>query len=102
DTTVGRDTAESIRRGDMQGQSFSFTVAIDQWDWSGDVAVRTIIEVDELYDIGPVTFPAYEETSVALRAFRAARDERSRPVGPLAYRVEADHDTARLRLLGAS
>ncbi len=102
DTTVGRDTAESIRRGDMQGQSFSFTTSVDQWDWSGETALRTLVEVDELYDVGPVTFPAYEETSVAMRSFKAASDERSKPTGPPAHAVESEHDSARLRLLEVS
>lgn len=99
DTTTGRDVAESIRRRDMQGQSFMFTTSIDQWDWSGETPIRTIIEVDELFEIGPVTFPAYEETSVALRAFKghAAANE-----APPSHRVEAERCRRCLRLLEVS
>lgn len=102
DTSAGRDTAESIRRRDTQGQSFSFTTSIDQWDWSGEVAVRTLIEVEELFDVGPVTFPAYEETSVALRAFRSrAEANKAGAVVVPAHAVEAEAEAAaaRLRLL---
>lgn len=99
DTNVGRDTAESIRRGDMQGQSFSFTTGIDQWDWSGETALRTLVEVDQLFDVGPVCFPAYEETSVAMRSFNTSRDERAKPTQRA---IESERDHARLRLLEVS
>jgi hypothetical protein len=63
DTTVGRDTAESIRRGDMDGMSFAFTTDIDEWDYSpARVPIRTVMKVRELYDVGPVTYPAYTDT----------------------------------------
>jgi HK97 family phage prohead protease len=107
-TQVGRDTAESIRRGDIQGQSFSFSTAIDQWDWTSEPYQRTIVEVDELYDVGPVTFPAYEDTTVAVRSFATARATHEAsltpppPPSPPLYLVEIEHDTARLRLLEAS
>lgn len=99
DTTVGRDTAELIRRRDIQGQSFSFTTNIDQWDWSGETALRTVVEVDQLFDVGPVTYPAYEETSTAMRAFQARKEERSKP--PV-HTLDHERDTARLRLLEVS
>jgi uncharacterized protein len=111
DTTAGRDTAEEVRRGDMQGQSISFTTAIDQWDWSGDVPIRTVIEFDQLYDVGPVTFPAFADTSVACRAFQTETEKRSIPTPDAAAIAAAlaatvatarDHDTARLRLLEVS
>jgi uncharacterized protein len=98
DTTVGRDTAEEIRRGDLKGQSFSFTTGIDEWDWSDEPAKRTVVEVDELFDAGPVTFPAYEETSVALRSYTAAKATLAKPP----HELEHERDTARLRLLEVS
>jgi uncharacterized protein len=106
DTSHGRDWAESTRRRDVQGQSFSFTVAEggDSWDWTGDTALRTVHRVDQLYDAGPVTFPAYEETSVALRHYRAQVEQRSKPspaaapAGPL----EREQDLDRLRLIETS
>lgn len=75
DTTAGRDTAEMIRRGDMTGCSFQFTIAPEgaSWDFAGAVAKRTITKVGRLYDVGPVTFPAYESTRVDMRSVEAAR-----------------------------
>jgi HK97 family phage prohead protease len=79
DTTVGRDTAESIRRGDMTGCSFSFTTDVDQWDMSGAIPIRTVVKVRKLYDVGPVTYPAYDQTSVACRSFTDARSRAATP-----------------------
>ena len=105
DTTAGRDAAENVKQRNIQGQSFSFTTGIDQWDWSGETALRTVIEVDDLFDVGPVTFPAYEETSVAMRSYQAKREERSKPAPPAAppaHLLESERDSARLRLLEVS
>ena len=101
-TTAGRDTAESIRRGDMQGQSFCFTTSIDQWDFSGETVIRTVVEVDELFDVGPVTYPAYEETSVAIRSFNDQRQKRDQAKELDVLLVERERDHARLRLLEVS
>lgn len=71
--------AELIRRGDLDGCSFTCEIDVDQWDWSGETPIRTIQSVSELYDVGPVTFPAFPDTSVAADAFSlvAARREES-------------------------
>lgn len=110
DTTVGRDTAESLRRGDLQGQSFSFTTPGDgsgeSWDTSSEPWMRTVRRVDELFDVGPVAFPAYEDTTAALRAYRAILDAATPLPAPtpdpsIAVAIARSRDTARLRLLEA-
>lgn len=71
DTQVGRDVQVSIDRGDVTGSSFSFTVAKngDSWEERDDGTVlRTITKIKSLGDIGPVTFPAYNDTTVAVRS----------------------------------
>lgn len=63
------DVAEAIQRGDVDGNSFSFTVAEDSWEYKSDgKAIRTIVEFGELFDVGPVTYPAYPATKVSARA----------------------------------
>jgi uncharacterized protein len=75
DTTVGRDTAESVGRKDMTGCSFQFSVAEGgaTWDFNGAVARRTVTKYSRLYDVGPVAFPAFESTRVDVRSFEKAR-----------------------------
>lgn len=75
DTTTGRDTVEEVRRGDLKGCSFSFTVAEDKWTHydDGRPSERTIVKIGRLFDVGPVTFPAYESTSVGVRSLEEFR-----------------------------
>ena len=65
-----------VRRGDITGSSFSFVVAEDQWDHEQDPPHRTIVRVGQLYDVAPVTFPAYDAAQVSARAREAATKER--------------------------
>jgi HK97 family phage prohead protease len=54
-----------IRRRDISGCSFSCIIGQDNWDMnSGPLPRRTIIKIAELFDVGPVTYPAYPTTSV--------------------------------------
>lgn len=71
-TSWGRDAVESIRRGDVSGVSFAFSVRKEGGDtWTrggGDgIAERTLLDAD-LYEVSPVTFPAYPATSVGVRS----------------------------------
>lgn len=69
DTQVARDLIASITRGDITQSSFSFWVDEDRWDEDDDGRViRTIKTFKRLYDIAPVTFPAYPDTTVATRS----------------------------------
>lgn len=76
DTQLIRDLVlEPIKRGDIREQSFGFIVKIDEWlEEKGKVPIRTIIEVDQLFDVSPVTFPAYPQTDVALRSLEYYRN----------------------------
>jgi HK97 family phage prohead protease len=58
---------ESIKRGDLDGMSFRFTVAPDGEEWSDDREQRTITRVSSLADICLATYPAYPAASVELR-----------------------------------
>lgn len=84
ETTLGRDLAESIRRGDIGGMSFGFRVTDERWtDPPEDAALprRQILGL-ELIEVSVVTFPAYDETTIGLRSLDAAREAlaaRARP-----------------------
>jgi HK97 family phage prohead protease len=69
DTQLGRDAVELIRRGDVSQMSFGFTVPKGGAAWSkdGPENVRTILDV-RLFDVSPVTFPAYPDTAIAVRS----------------------------------
>lgn len=67
ETSVYRDVREFIKRRDVQGSSFAFVVTDEQPRKENGVRIREIRGV-ELFDVGPVTFPAYESTSTGIRA----------------------------------
>jgi len=75
DTTTGRDTAISVQRGDVTGMSFGFEVRQEEWERDGD-NIRKLKDI-ELYEISPVTFPAYPDTTVAMRSLETFRAEES-------------------------
>lgn len=105
DTVAGRDVVTLVKRGDVRGMSFMFQVRKDEWtepEKKGELPKRRVLEV-KLYEAGPVTFPAYEATSISardraksLQDARAAREviadpdvlERRRQAARLAVELE--------------
>lgn len=82
DTQVGRDLMTSLKRGDVDQSSFSFTVGKEGQEWNetrdGDgptIFTRTIKKVSRLYDVSPVTYPAYPDATVALRSLAEFQKE---------------------------
>jgi len=70
DTQTGHEVRSLIRRGDITGSSFGFKVPTkddETWDDDASPPIRTIRNV-ELFDVSPVTYPAYPETSVEARS----------------------------------
>ena len=71
DTQLGRDVRTSVDRGDLDGCSFAFNVTKQTWrEEKKDgvtISTREIEDVD-LFDVGPVTYPAYTGTSVGARS----------------------------------
>jgi len=84
DTTDGRDIATLIERGDISGMSFGFIVTKQTWDETGDVPKRTI-EAVELHEVSIVAFPAYDDTTIAMRSLDDAR--KAKPVHPALDRI---------------
>jgi HK97 family phage prohead protease len=80
-TTCGQNVQAFVDRSDVTGCSFAFTVRNDNVETTTEgkmkVYTRTIKEIDMLYDVGPVTYPAYEATSVAPRCGRISAEMRN-------------------------
>lgn len=70
DNSWGRDAHVSIDRGDVKGMSFGFSVVKDNWKYQDDESKLTEREITEvrLFEVSPVTFPAYETTEVEARS----------------------------------
>ncbi len=68
DTSYNDDLLALMRDGAIDGQSFRFSVVQEEWNKpSKGLAERTITEL-RLYEFGPVTFPAYQATTVGIRS----------------------------------
>lgn len=68
----------SIMRGDITQSSFAFTIKEQRWSEStkyGTMGKRTITVIEDLYDVSPVTYPAYADTEADARSIVAMRDE---------------------------
>jgi HK97 family phage prohead protease len=74
-TQTGRDTVAEIERGDMKGSSFAFSVGPGDLEYSreGDIYVITVRSL-QLYDVGPVVYPAYESTTTGVRSLADCHD----------------------------
>jgi hypothetical protein len=88
-TSYNDDLLELMRDGALWGQSFRFSVLDERWVDEPDptdnnprgIPERTIMEL-RLYEWGPVTFPAYEATTLGIRstdAFREWQTSRNTP-----------------------
>ncbi len=79
-TSLGRDLLELMRNGTINQSSFAFVVDDDSWEVKDGVNIRTINKVSRLYDVSAVTYPAYEEASVALRSMDKWKKEEENKV----------------------
>lgn len=78
DTSVGRDLAVLVERGDVSGCSFGFITPPggDRWEQRGAKLVRELLSVD-LREITVTPQPAYPDTSVAKRSMPSFWEARS-------------------------
>lgn len=73
DTAIGNELIEHIKRNEMYGTSFAFSMDVDgegeTWSRREDGTIlREITSIEHLYEISPVFSPAYPTTSVSARS----------------------------------
>jgi hypothetical protein len=67
DDPAAMSVAAKVERGDVDGCSFAFRTLKDSWAQDNGENVRTLEKCDVI-DVGPVTYPAYDATSVDVRS----------------------------------
>lgn len=85
--------ARKIERGDLAGSSFAFRPTRVEWVEEDEREIRIIKDL-ELFDVGPVTYPAYRATTAATRSDGAqdgAKQEHQ------AWKQHKQEEAARLR-----
>lgn len=72
DTTISRDVEAHVRTGRIHKMSFAFTVAEEEYKVEKNQNIRYIPEngVLRLYDVSPVTYPAYRATELHVRSLQ--------------------------------
>ena len=78
-TQAANDVIALIDRRDVTGQSFGFSVQEEKWqtkEIDGTPTEHRTITKARLYDVGPVTYPAYSVTDVNTRSFEDVYEER--------------------------
>lgn len=101
DTVCGNDTYTEVKNGYIYKSSFAFTAketnwktvpadtykgvfpddVISQLTYGGQIEVRELVKCGALYDVSPVTYPAYQATSSEGRDDSSLKEERSRFLG---------------------
>lgn len=75
---TARELNSAVKRGDISGMSFMFSVAEERWEnVDSDYPTRHVIKFASIVEVSAVTFPAYEDTEInarggALESARAA------------------------------
>ena len=60
-----KELYSAVKRGDISGMSFMFTVDKDAWDdLETDHPLRRITSISRVFEVSAVTFPAYEGTNI--------------------------------------
>ncbi len=76
-TSYGKDLEVNLERGNVKGSSFTFSVprgGDKMWEDDEGVLHREIKELT-LYEVGPVTDPAYIQTTAAVRSAQSVAEE---------------------------
>lgn len=82
DTSLARDLRQLVKDKIIHQSSFAFTVAEQRWEHPKDEkqpSVRTITKMKRLYDVSPVTRPAYADATVGARSFEAEKPKEQEP-----------------------
>lgn len=73
-----RELVSAIKRGDISGMSFMFSIDDEEWEnLESDHPTRHIRKIGSVVEISAVTFPAYEATTINARSKEALEKARS-------------------------
>lgn len=81
ESTRGNDLLCDLQLGNIRESSFGFQVAESEWEEivnpdNSIKEIRRIKKVKALFDVSPVTFPAYHATEVTVRSLQQFRENK--------------------------
>lgn len=65
-TTLGNDTRENLRNGNVRGMSFGFSIEQRQWEERENGYTQHVKRIGKVYELSLTAFPAYKETDVGM------------------------------------
>ena len=75
---TARALDSAVRRGDISGMSFMFSIDDEEWeDLESDHPTRHIRKIGSVVEVSAVTFPAYDATEINARSKEALDNVRS-------------------------
>lgn len=77
-TSYGEDLKINLKRNNVSGSSFAFIVTDEDWEERSDGTIHRNIKEGELFEIGPVTDPAYVQTSASLHSVKEIYEKRKK------------------------
>lgn len=70
-----KELYSAIKRQDVTGMSFMFTVDGDSWEeLDSEHPTRHINSISKVFEVSAVTFPAYEQTSISARSLESGKE----------------------------
>lgn len=96
-TELGRSVVELIKRGDISQMSFGFFVDEEAVDYKDGQKPHVTIRKATLFDVSPVTFPAYENTEIALARAHESKEQQQARLERLAQARRDPHAELALR-----
>lgn len=100
--TEAKNLYSAIKRGDISGMSFMFSIDDEEWeDLESDHPTRHIRKIGEVLEVSAVTFPAYEATEISARAKETLDSVKTTLDSVRAKSEESDGDKLELEKLKA-
>ena len=96
--TDARNLYSAIKRGDITGMSFMFSIDSEEWDdLDSDHPTRRILKIGVVLEVSAVTFPAYEATEISARA-KETLESVKRTLDSVRAKESLDSDKDKLEL----
>lgn len=95
--TEARNLYSAIKRGDITGMSFMFTIDDEEWEnLESDHPTRHIRKIGTVFEVSAVTFPAYESTEISARDKEALDSAKNLLESKRSQSLESDKDALEL------
>ena len=95
--TEARNLYSAIKRGDITGMSFMFTIDDEEWEkLESDHPTRHIRKISQVFEVSAVTFPAYESTEISARDKEALESAKATLESVRSQSLESDKEALEL------